>query len=102
MTFLAVLAASACVFAIKYAGHLAPESVFSDSRIARVIVLLPAALLAALVVVQTVTTADRLVVDARLVGLGAAAVALLLRAPFIVVVAVAASAAAGVRALGWG
>jgi hypothetical protein len=40
-----------------------------------------------------------LVVDARLVGLGAAVVALLLRAPFIVVVLVAALSAALVRLL---
>ena len=40
-----------------------------------------------------------LTLDARVVGLAAAAVALVLRAPFIVVVAVAAIAAALVRLL---
>ena len=60
-------------------------------------------LLAALVAVQVFSgTRDGspvLTVDARLVGLLAAFVALLLRAPFIVVVAAAAIAAALVRLL---
>jgi hypothetical protein len=44
--------------------------------------------------------AGYLVLDARVGGLIAAFVALLLRAPFIVVVIVAAATAAGLRALG--
>ena len=42
-----------------------------------------------------------LVLDARVAGLAAAAVALLLRAPFLVVILVAAAVAAALRALGW-
>jgi Branched-chain amino acid transport protein (AzlD) len=68
----------------------------------RVTTVLPAALLAALVVVQTFSTGARLVLDARVCGLAVAVVALLLRAPFLVVVVLAAAAAAGVRAAGWG
>ena len=56
-------------------------------------------LLAALVAVQTFTTTGRLVLDARAAGLAAAAVALMLRAPFLVVVIVGAAVAAGLRAL---
>ena len=48
---------------------------------------------------QALATGTRLVVDARLAGVAAAVVALLLRAPFLVVVGVAAAAAAGVRAI---
>lgn len=59
--------------------------------------LLPAALLAALVVVSTFSEDGELVLDARVVGLGAAAVALQRRAPFVVVVVVAAVATALVR-----
>jgi hypothetical protein len=59
--------------------------------------LLPVALLAALAAVQTVATGERLVVDARLAGGAAAIVALLLRAPFLVVVGAAALTAALVR-----
>jgi hypothetical protein len=57
------------------------------------------ALLAALVAVQVVADGQALVVDARLVGLGVAVVALLFRAPFLVVVLLAAAAAALVRLL---
>jgi branched chain amino acid efflux pump len=61
--------------------------------------LLPAALLAALVVVSAVGEEDALVLDERVVGLGAAAVALACRAPFVVVVLVAAAATAAARLL---
>ena len=45
-------------------------------------------------------TAPHLVLDARAAGLAAAAVALVLRAPFLLVVGVAVVVTAGVRALG--
>jgi branched-subunit amino acid transport protein AzlD len=61
-------------------------------RLNRLAQLLPAALLAALVTVSTFSEDAALVVDARLVGLGAAGVALWRRAPFVVVVLVAAAA----------
>jgi hypothetical protein len=53
--------------------------------------------LAALTAIQTASTGDRLVVDPRLAGVAAGAVALLLRAPFVVVVAVATATAAPMR-----
>jgi hypothetical protein len=62
-------------------------------------VLLPVALLAALVAIQTFTNGQRLTVDARAAGLAAAVVALALRAPFLVVVITAAAVTAGLRAL---
>jgi uncharacterized membrane protein len=62
---------------------------------------LPIALLMALVAVQTFAVGQNLVIDARVAGLGAAVVALLLRAPFLVVVIVAAATAAVFRHLGW-
>jgi len=61
--------------------------------------LLAPAVLAALVVTQTVGGHRELVADARLVGLGAAVIAIALRAPLLVVVVVAAVAAALVRLL---
>jgi branched-subunit amino acid transport protein len=66
-------------------------------RVERLAQLLPAALLAALVAVSTLGDDTTLTVDARLVGLGAAAVALWRRAPFVVVVLVAAAATALAR-----
>jgi branched-subunit amino acid transport protein len=62
-----------------------------------VVELLAPAVLAALVVTQVVGGDREIVLDARLVGLGAAVVALLLRAPLLVVVVVAAVATALVR-----
>jgi branched-subunit amino acid transport protein len=65
----------------------------------RVMSLLAPALLAAFVAVSVFGGDRELVVDARAIGLGAAAVALLLRAPMIVVVFAAALATALARAL---
>ena len=64
-----------------------------------VIGLLAPAVLAALVVTQVFADDRALVVDSRLVGLGAGAAAVLARAPLIVVVVVAAASTAIVRAL---
>ncbi|WP_432482961.1 AzlD domain-containing protein [Kineococcus esterisolvens] len=102
-TWLAVLAASAVAYALKLAGHLVPAAWLEHPRVRRGAALLPAALLAALVVVQTAGDGDRLVLDARAAGLAVAALALALRAPFLLVIVLAAASAAGVRALtGWG
>lgn len=60
--------------------------------------LLPPALLAALVVSQTVVTDSRLVIDARLAGVVAGALAVLRGAPFWLVLVVAAAVTATVRA----
>lgn len=98
-TWVAVLAASAVCFATKYAGHRVPEHWLAHPRVARIAALVTAALLAALVAVQTFTRGQALVVDARLAALGVAAVALALRAPFIVVVLLAAVVAAALRAV---
>lgn len=67
--------------------------------VARCVALLPAALLPALIAVQTLTTDDRWVVDARAAGVGAAIVAAWRRAPFPVVILLGAAVTAGVRAL---
>ena len=69
-------------------------------RVADLAVLLAPTLLAALVVTQTLGGSDGLEVDARLVGVGAASVALAFRAPLIVAVVVAAAATAAARTLG--
>jgi branched-subunit amino acid transport protein len=66
----------------------------------RLVVLLAPALLAALVVVQTLDSENGVVADARLAGVGAGAFAIALRAPLLVVVVVAAATTAIVRAVG--
>lgn len=98
MIWAAVLAASLGCYLLKLAGLAVPPRWVEGERTTRIAALLPVALLAALVVVQTVGGPDRtLVVDARLAGVAAAVVLVLLRAPFLVVVFGAAGTAALVR-----
>lgn len=101
MMWVAVLAGSLGCYVEKLAGYLLPHSLLENASIRRIAGLLPVALLAALVAVQTFATGQQLVIDARAAGLTAAIVALLLRAPFLVVVVVAAATAAALRMLGW-
>jgi branched-subunit amino acid transport protein len=68
-------------------------------KVVGVVGLLAPAVLAALVVTQVFADDRDLVVDSRLVGLGAGAAAVVARAPLIVVVVVAAAATAIVRAI---
>jgi branched-subunit amino acid transport protein len=74
-----------------------PERVLDHTVVERVADLIPVALLGALVAVQVFADGTGLTLDARTVGLAAAAVALILRAPFLVVVVVAAATAALLR-----
>ena len=101
--WVAVVVAALIAFALKLAGFLVPESVLSHPRARRVTAAIPVAMLAALVATQTLGGPDgTLVVDARVAAVGVAVVALLLRAPFIVVVVLGAATAAALRALGRG
>lgn len=88
-------------YLLKLAGLSVPASVLERPVVQRIADLVPIALLAALIAVQVFSVDDgshpSLAIDARLAGLGAAVVALLLRAPFLVVVIVSAATAALVR-----
>ncbi len=84
--WIAVLGTSAIAFALKYFGHSVPERYLSNPRMLRINTLMPIALLSALVSVQTITDKSKLVIDQRLAGLSVAVIALLLKAPFPVVV----------------
>jgi branched-subunit amino acid transport protein len=99
MTWAALLVGAAGCYLLKLAGLSVPAKVLENPLVERVADLMPVALLSALIGVQVLGDGSRLVLDARLVGLGVAVVALLLRAPFIVVVFSAALAAALVRLL---
>jgi branched-subunit amino acid transport protein len=90
----AVLLGSIGCYLLKLAGLSVPAAWVEQPWVARVVDFVPAALLAALVAVQTFTSDDRLVVDGRLAGLAVAALALALRAPFIVVLVLAGAAGA--------
>jgi hypothetical protein len=95
-----LLAAVICVL-MKGIGYLIPPRVLDAPRPARIADLLTVALLAALVAVQALGVGQAIVVDARVPALLVAAGLLLVRAPFLVVVAAAALVAALLRLWGW-
>ena len=98
--WLVILGTAAGCYLVKLAGLSVPERVLDHPVVERVADLVPVALLAALVAVQVLASGSTLVLDARLLGLAAAFVLLLVRAPFLVVVFGAALVAALARALG--
>jgi membrane-associated phospholipid phosphatase len=99
MIWAGVLVASAACYALKLAGLSLPARWLQDARIQRTVPLLPVALLAALVATQTFSLGQHLVLDVRAAALGVALIAVLLRAPFLVVIVVAAATAALLRLL---
>ena len=97
--WIAIAVMTVVSFAIKAVGPVALGGRELPRAAERVIVLIPAALLTALVMVQTFAHDRDLVVDARAAGLVAAIVAVALRASVLVVLLTAAIVTAGVRAL---
>ena len=92
--WLAVIGTSLIAFVLKYLGHSVPKRWLSHPRVLKINSLIPIALLSALVAVQSFTQDSRLVADQRMAGVGVAIVALILRAPFPVVVLSAAATSA--------
>lgn len=99
MSWTDVLLLAAGAYAFKVLGLVVLGGRELPPPITRCIALLPAALLPALIAVQTLTTDDRWVLDARAAGVGAAILAAWRRAPFPVVIVVGAVVAALVRAV---
>ncbi|HZG62544.1 MAG TPA: AzlD domain-containing protein [Rubrobacteraceae bacterium] len=97
VVILAVTLASA---AIKAAGPVLVGGRELPSRMNAVIALLAPALLAALVVTETFGDDGHLVLDEKALGVGVAAVALALRAPVLLAVALAALVTALARLFG--
>jgi branched-subunit amino acid transport protein len=98
--WIAVIATGVGCYALKLAGLVMPQRVLNDARVRRFTELVPVALLTALIAVQTLAHGRELEADGpRLAGLAAAVVALLLRAPFLVVLLLAAGVTATLRAL---
>jgi branched chain amino acid efflux pump len=100
VSWTAVIVLGAGAYLFKALGLVGLGRRAVDGRAVALAALLPAALLAALVAVNTLAGDRRLVLDARAVGLAVAVVAAWRRAPFLVTVVAAAVATAGVRALG--
>jgi hypothetical protein len=99
-TWIAIGATAVGCYAVKLLGLSVPAGLLERPLVKRLAALVPIALLAALTALQTFGTDNsRVAVDARTAGLVAAAVALFLRAPFLVVVATAVLVTAAVRAM---
>jgi branched-subunit amino acid transport protein len=103
MTWVAIIGAGIGCYLLKLTGMSMPSKVLDHPLVERITDLIPVALLAALIAVQVFADGQHLTLDARAAGLAAAVVALLLRAPFLVVVFVAALTAALLRVVfpGW-
>lgn len=89
-----VIGTSSAAFGLKYLGHSIPHRYLEHPKIQRTNLLIPITLLSALVAVQTFAVKSKLVLDHRAVGLVIAAIALKFRAPFPVVVILAAISSA--------
>ena len=99
MLWTGIIGAAVACYVLKFAGLSLPARVLANDRVQRVGELLPVALLATLIVTQTVTSGHHIGIDARVAGLGTGAVAQQRGAPFLVVVFVAALTAALLRAM---
>ncbi len=99
MIWTAIIATSFIAFMLKYLGQAVPAAWLENARIQKFALYLPTALLAALVAVQSLGSEKNIVFDARSVGVLVAAVALIFKAPFPVVVLLAALTSAGIHQL---
>jgi len=95
----AILMIAAGAYFFKAAGTFGLGRYLQNPTMLAIGTLLPPALLAALVAVQTFSTGNALVIDARAAGVIAGGIAVWLRAPFWVVVLIAAAVTATIRQL---
>ncbi len=99
-TWIGIGIACLVAYVTKLLGYLVPETVLDSPPIRNGSAAATVGLLTALVVANTFASGQQLVLDARVVALVAAAVALTLRVPFIGVVVVGTLAAALARMAG--
>ncbi|MHB1008381.1 MAG: AzlD domain-containing protein [Propionibacteriaceae bacterium] len=88
-----VLAAVVAAYAIKVSGYLLPRRLLDRPVVVRLATGLTVGLLASLTILNTVGKGQGIVLDSRMLALGTAAVALWLKAPYLVVVLVGAASA---------
>ncbi len=100
MSWWLVIGLSVGAYLFKVTGLVVIGARKLPAPLERCLILIPAALLAALVVKDTFSSAHELVVDARSVGLAVAVIAAWRKAPLIVVVILAAGVTALIRATG--
>ena len=99
MSWLVVGIVGAVTMAFKASGPVLLGGRSLPERVSAVVDVLAPAVLAALVVTQTVGGDRELVLDERLLGVAVGALAVVLRAPLVVVMTAAAATAAVVRLL---
>jgi branched-subunit amino acid transport protein len=99
VSWLVIAVVGAGTMAFKAAGPVLLGTRQLPPRVASVVDVLAPAMLAALVVTQTVGGDRELVIDPRLAGVVAGGIAVWLRAPLLVVMVVAAATAALIRLL---
>lgn len=99
MTWAAIFVAAIGCYLLKLTGLSVPQHILEHPKVQQLAALLPVALLSALIFVQTFAEREHLVVDARAAGVAVGIAAVVLRAPFLVVLALAAATAALLRAV---
>jgi branched-subunit amino acid transport protein len=99
VSWLVIAVVGAVTIAFKASGPVLLGKRELPARVASVVEVLAPAMLAALVVTQTVGGDRELVIDERLAGVVAGGIAVWLRAPLLVVMLVAAVTAALIRLL---
>jgi branched chain amino acid efflux pump len=97
VTWLVIAAVGIATMVFKSAGPVLLGTRELPPRVASVVDVLAPAMLAALVVTQTVGGDREIVIDARLAGVVAGGIAVVLRAPLLVVMLVAAATAGLIR-----
>ncbi len=100
MSWWLVIGLSVGAYLLKVAGLVVIGARKLPAPLERCLILIPASLLAALVVKDTFSSAHELVFDSRSAGLAVAVVAAWRKAPLIVVVILAAGTTALIRAAG--
>lgn len=99
--FWPVVIASLIAFILKFAGFLVPKAILEHDLFKKIIPFLPVGMLSGLIAVQVLAVKQTIVFDGRIAGIVAGIIALMIRAPFIVVVIVAAAVTAIGRAKGY-
>jgi branched chain amino acid efflux pump len=97
VTWTLVLTLAAVAYAFKALGSIVIGSCRLPAPVERCLALVPAALLSALIVTNTFTTGQQLVLDARAGGVAVAAAAAWRRAPFPIVIGLGAATTALLR-----
>jgi hypothetical protein len=97
VTWWAICATALGTYAMKAAGPVVLGGRAFPVAVQRSFTLLAVTLLAALIAISTLASGPRLVIDPRAAGVVVAIIAIRLRAPFVVVIVLAAATAALLR-----